>query len=191
MYSTVIQYLYKSYSSKSYYKIMATIPVSYNITLFLTYCVHSHFYLLIPYPWLDPPHFLLPESACKSGTKNYSYGSTPMSRGKCLPRIKMEEGLWISGGQSAIYVTFNNYVFSFHCWVCYQILIQKPSSIFLTLTGIFVFLFLRGNIWKEAFRLFKVIFLFGLATWPPTWRGFLLLLWAFSSWDGLWLKEKA
>ena len=126
-----------------------------------------------------------------SFTKNYSYGSTPMSRGKCLPRIKMEEGLWISGGQSAIYVTFNNYVFSFHCWVCYQILIQKPSSIFLTLTGIFVFLFLRGNIWKEAFRLFKVIFLFGLATWPPTWRGFLLLLWAFSSWDGLWLKEKA
>lgn len=61
-----------------------------------------------------------------SFTKNYSYGSTPMSRGKCLPRIKMEGGLWLSGGQSANYVTFNNYVFSFHCWVCYQILIQKP-----------------------------------------------------------------
>ena len=86
-----------------------------------------------------------------SFTKNYSYGSTPMSRGKCLPRIKMEEGLWISGGQSAIYVTFNNYVFSFHCWVCYQILIQKPSSIFLTLTGIFVFLFLEEIFEKKHF----------------------------------------
>lgn len=46
-----------------------------------------------------------------SFTKNYSYGSTPMSRGKCLPRIKIDGELWISGGQSAIYVTFSNCFF--------------------------------------------------------------------------------
>ena len=53
-------------------------PASYNITLFLTYCVHSCFYLLIPYPWLGPPYFLLPDSACTAG----DLGSIP-GWGRC------------------------------------------------------------------------------------------------------------
>ena len=92
-----------------------------------------------------------------SFTKNYSYGSIPMLRGRCLPRIKMEGGLNIWWSISYLY-HIQQLCCYFHCRVCYQTLIQKPSSIFLTQTGISVFLFHRVNIWKEAFHLFNVIF---------------------------------
>ena len=44
----------------SYYKILAVFPMLYNISLQLTYFVHSSLYLLTPCPYLAPPCFPLP-----------------------------------------------------------------------------------------------------------------------------------
>ena len=55
----MIQYLYRLYSIKNYYKIMAIIPCAVQRILFAYLFYTSSWYLLIPYPYLAAPLFLL------------------------------------------------------------------------------------------------------------------------------------
>ena len=68
--SIIIQYVYRLYSIKSYYEILA-ITMPYNASLLLIHVIHSSLYLLIPHPFLPllllsllVPSSLLSTSVC-------------------------------------------------------------------------------------------------------------------------------
>lgn len=103
-----------------------------------------------------------------------------MSRGKCSPRIKIDGGYEYSWSISYLCHIQQLVFFISTAEFVIRYSLRNPLVSFWHKLAYLCSWLPRGNIWKEAFHLFKVIFLFGLATWPPTWRSFLLLLQAFS-----------
>ena len=60
MYTVMIHYFCRLHIIISYHRIMAILPVLCNISLLLMYFIHNSLYLIIPYPYFVPPHFLFP-----------------------------------------------------------------------------------------------------------------------------------